>query len=203
MICKNCEKNVPDSAAFCDGCGARMEIIRPQPVQQQPVQQQPVQQQPVQQQYGYQNQQQYGAYQNQNQQYGYQNQQYGYQNQNQYGYQQPQGYPNPNAGKVDFGTAIKLFFSNYANFSGRASKSEYWWTVLFTFLVGLIPYLGWVAAIAFFIPSLAVMVRRLHDTGKSGAYYFMCLIPIAGAIILIIQLCKDSEPDNVYGPAPR
>lgn len=199
MICKKCGKNMPDGSVFCDECGTRLAIVQQQPVQQRPVQQQYTN--PNQQQYGYQNQQQYG-YQNQ-QQYGYQNQQqYGYQNQ-QYGYQSAPGYVNPNAGKVDFGTAIKLYFSNYATFSGRATKSEYWWTVLFTFLVGCVPYLGWIAALAFFIPSLAVMVRRLHDTGKSGAYYFMCLIPIAGIIILIIQLCKDSEPDNVYGPAPR
>lgn len=184
MICKKCGKNMPDGSVFCDECGTRLAIV----------------QQPVQQQYTNPNQQQYGY---QSQQNGYQNQQYGYQNQQQYGYQSAPGYVNPNAGKVDFGTAIKLYFSNYATFSGRATKSEYWWTVLFTFLVGCVPYLGWIAALAFFIPSLAVMVRRLHDTGKSGAYYFMCLIPIAGIIILIIQLCKDSEPDNVYGPAPR
>ena len=120
----------------------------------------------------------------------------------------PQAAPQANAnslannGNVDFKTAIQLYFKNYANFNGRASKSEFWWTVLFTFLCGLIPVVGWIAGLAFFIPSLAVMVRRFHDTGKSGAYYFMCLIPIAGPILLIIQLLKDSDGNNQYGPGP-
>ena len=121
-----------------------------------------------------------------------------------YGYQQPYGqYAAPGTGNVDFVTAVKIFFSKYADFSGRASKSEFWWSYLFCFLVGLIPFVGWVASLALFIPSLACAVRRLHDTGKSGTYYLISFIPIAGIILLIIEWCKDSVGDNMYGPMPR
>ena len=99
-----------------------------------------------------------------------------------------------------------MFFKNYANFQGRASKSEYWWVFLFniivSFTVGLIPVLGSIISLALFIPGLSLFIRRLHDTGKAWPYIFMGLIPIAGAIILIIQLVKDSEGDNQWGPGP-
>lgn len=105
---------------------------------------------------------------------------------------------------VGFGDAIKPFFKNYANFKGRSSKSEYWWAFLFNFLVGLalgiIPGIGWIASIALLIPGLALCIRRLHDVGKDWYYIFMSLIPIAGLIIMIVTLCKDSDGDNEFGP---
>ncbi len=108
---------------------------------------------------------------------------------------------------VSFGEAIKLYFINYANFSGRATKSEYWWACLFNFLVvwftGSIPVLGQLIQLVLFLPGLSVAVRRLHDTGKSWFYNFIALIPIVGGIILIVQYCKDSDGDNKWGPAPR
>ena len=109
-------------------------------------------------------------------------------------------------GKVGFGKAIKLFFANYVNFKGRASKSEYWWAFLFNFLVstvaGFIPYVGFVIMLALFLPGLSITVRRLHDTGKPWPYLLMSLIPFAGAIIMIVYLCKDSVGDNQWGPGP-
>ena len=73
--------------------------------------------------------------------------------------------------RVSFGEAIKLFFVNYVNFDGRSTQSEYWWVVLFNFLVGLgvgwIPVLGWLVSLGLLIPGLSLSVRRLHDTGKS------------------------------------
>lgn len=109
--------------------------------------------------------------------------------------------------KVSFGEAIKLFFVNYVNFTGRATKEEYWWAFLFNFLVSLltswIPYVGQLVALALLLPGLSVGVRRLHDTGKSWTYLLMGLIPFAGFIILIIQYCKDSDADNEWGPANR
>ena len=58
--------------------------------------------------------------------------------------------------------------------------------------------------LAFFIPSIDVLVRRLHDTGKSGWFYFIAFIPIVGAIILLVFLGKDSQPGtNQYGPNPK
>lgn len=102
--------------------------------------------------------------------------------------------------KVSFGEAIKLFFTNYVNFSGRSSKSEYWWAFLFQGIVILclcwIPILSGLAALGFAIPNLSLSIRRLRDTGKSWSYIFMGLIPVAGVIILIIQFCKDSVGNN-------
>lgn len=77
---------------------------------------------------------------------------------------------------VDFVTAVKMFFINYANFKGRSTRAEYWWVVLFTFLVSLVlGCLGIVGSIlsllftlACLIPSLALATRRLHDTNHSG-----------------------------------
>ncbi len=124
----------------------------------------------------------------------------------QYAYQS-EDYINPDAGKVDFVTAIKLFFQNYANFEGRATKSEYWWAVLFNVLastaVSFIPYVGAVASVALLIPGLSVSVRRLHDTGKKWTYMLIELIPIVGVILLILQYCKDSDGDNKWGPRAR
>lgn len=108
---------------------------------------------------------------------------------------------------MDFITAVKTCFSKYATFEGRARRSEYWWWAVFSFLMGLlglIPVLGWIIAVAIMLPGLAVSVRRLHDTGRSGWWWFLCLIPLIGAIVLIIFYTQDSQPgENAYGPNPK
>ncbi len=109
----------------------------------------------------------------------------------------------------------------YAVFSGRARRSEYWYFVLFNVLIsmvlsfvdltigtatstGSIGLLGGLYSLAVFIPSLAVAVRRLHDTGKSGWWVLFGLIPVLGWIVLIIFMFIDSQPgDNQYGPNPK
>ncbi len=108
----------------------------------------------------------------------------------------------------------------YAVFSGRARRKEYWMFVLFNAIFSLVaslldmvlffmPFSGfgplWVVyTIALFIPGLAVSIRRLHDVGKSGWYYFIILIPIGGPIWLLVLLCTDSQPGgNKYGPNPK
>ena len=108
--------------------------------------------------------------------------------------------------KVDFGKAAKLFALYALNFKGRSSKSEYWWGVLVNFLasmvLNMIPIVGAIASLALMVPAIAMMVRRLHDIGKSGWYYLMGLIPLAGPIILLVYCCKDSQPaPNQWGPA--
>lgn len=121
---------------------------------------------------------------------------------------------------MSFFDAIKSYFNNYATFKGRARRSEFWFTVLFTFLVSAalsIVFPGpmemmWgteveqssaaenLWSLATIVPSLAVTWRRLHDVGRSGKYFFFILIPIAGIIILLIELTKDSQPqENAYG----
>ena len=131
---------------------------------------------------------------------------------------------------VGFVDAIKLYFANYANFSGRSRRSEYWWVALFNFIVQIVTYypgygmmqsatlqgqevpgiamalLGiyCIFGLATFIPALSLMWRRLHDIGKSGAYFFCILIPIVGPILLLIWALKDSDPgENQYGPNPK
>ena len=100
---------------------------------------------------------------------------------------------------VSFGKAVQLFFENYVNFTGRASKSEYWWGFLFTFLMSLTI----IGGIACYIGMLSLTIRRLHDIGKSWPWIFMGLVPYAGFIILIVYYCKDSVGDNQWGPGPK
>lgn len=103
-----------------------------------------------------------------------------------------------------FGAAIKTCFNKFASFEGRANRSEYWYWWLFTFLLNFVPFVGWIAALVTLIPSISVAVRRLHDIGKSGWWYWLCLIPIIGWIALIILYCQSSEPgENEYGPNPN
>ena len=117
---------------------------------------------------------------------------------------------------MSFGEAIQSVFSKYATFSGRARRSEYWFFTLFAAIVSAVlsilgMFLGVFGAIlsgiwslAILVPTLAVTWRRLHDIGKSGAFFFISLIPLVGSIILLVNVCKDSQPgDNQYGPNPK
>lgn len=108
---------------------------------------------------------------------------------------------------MDFLTAIKTCFSKYADFNGRARRSEFWFWYLFNVIIGVIswiPIIGWIISIALIIPSWAVGARRLHDTGRSGWWQLLCLLPIVGAIILIIWWCQDSHAgENEYGANPK
>lgn len=102
-------------------------------------------------------------------------------------------------GVMSFGEAIKAGFSKYATFSGRASRSEFWWWYLFSCLVSM-TYIG---VFVVMIPSIAMTVRRLHDIGKSGWFYFIGCIPIVGLVFMIIWLTRPSDPHtNEYGPRP-
>jgi len=99
---------------------------------------------------------------------------------------------------------------HYTLFEGRARRSEFWKFTLVSFVIGMIlkTFLGegfanlyWLAVL---IPSLGIGARRLHDIGKSGWWQLMVLIPLLGAILLIVFFVLDSEPkDNAYGPNPK
>lgn len=103
----------------------------------------------------------------------------------------------------------------YAVFNGRARRKEFWMFALFNFIVALILssidyVLGATSIIysiyilAIMIPSIAVLVRRLHDIGKSGWWYFIVFIPIVGAIWMVILLCKEGQSgENTYGVSPK
>ena len=123
---------------------------------------------------------------------------------------------------MGFVEAIQTCFSKYATFSGRASRSEYWWFYLFCcllVLVGLmldfslgtynpddptsIPWIALLFALPIILPALAAAVRRLHDTDKSGWWYFISLVPFVGGIILLIFLVLGStDGENRFGPKP-
>lgn len=111
--------------------------------------------------------------------------------------------------QVSFGDAIKMAFEKYAQFQGRSSRSEYWFFVLFCYIVGLVAgcisvWLSVVAFLALFIPLLAIVWRRMHDIGKGGGWYFINLIPLVGPIIFLIWCCKESEPAaNRFGEVPN
>ncbi len=121
-------------------------------------------------------------------------------------------------------------YKNYAKFTGRARRREYWGFILFYSIIYCAVYCPFffytdveltvdggdtalllvsaVASILFwaisFVPYLAVTVRRFHDVGKSGWYVFIVLIPVIGSIWFLVEMCTDSEPfENDYGENPK
>jgi len=124
---------------------------------------------------------------------------------------------------MPFGEAIATCFRKYADFTGRAARPEFWWFALFVFLVQLallaivgpsvadtdpgetssLVILALLVSLALVLPYLAAMVRRLHDTDRSGGFVFVGLIPLAGGIILIVLLAAEGTPGpNRYGAPP-
>ena len=124
---------------------------------------------------------------------------------------------------------LKVVRDNYANFSGRARRKEYWMFLLFNIIFSIVAGIadnilgtdftigegsysvsmgyGWIYLIyilAVIIPGWAVSVRRLHDVGKSGWFMLITLIPLIGAIWIIILMCTDgNKTENTYGPSPK
>jgi uncharacterized membrane protein YhaH (DUF805 family) len=114
-----------------------------------------------------------------------------------------------------------MVLKNYANFSGRARRTEYWMFALFNFIfiiaamildnvlgtkIGMLPYgvFYFLYVLAILVPSLAVGVRRLHDVGKSGWFYFIVLVPLIGGIWLLVLFCTDSVAgENKWGANPK
>ncbi len=117
---------------------------------------------------------------------------------------------------MNYVEAVKSGFDNFHNFTGRASRSEYWFWALFTFSINLIlslaeptifgatkTPLSTFFSIFTFIPGIAVGARRLHDIGKTGWLQLLWIIPIVGWIILIVWFCtKGPAGDNRFGPDP-
>lgn len=113
---------------------------------------------------------------------------------------------------MGFTESVRTCLTKYASFSGRASRPEFWWYSLFFALCQLVIYLVIIITnsaipeiffLALILPSLAVQVRRLHDSGRSGWWILIGLIPYLGAIILLIFACQSSVPVTTqYGPPP-
>lgn len=109
----------------------------------------------------------------------------------------------------------------YADFSGRARRKEYWMFILFNIIFAIVAMIldnvlgiafgqiGYgpiyvIYALAVLLPGLAVTVRRLHDVGKSGWMYFIVLIPIIGAIWILVLMCTEGDSgSNEYGSNPK
>lgn len=120
---------------------------------------------------------------------------------------------------MSFQDAIKVCLQRkYADFKGRARRSEYWFFVLFSAIVSIVgsildaifglrsgttgPIQG-ILQLALLVPSLAVGARRLHDTGRSGWWLLIGLIPVVGWIVLLVFFVQDSHPANQHGPNPK
>ena len=127
---------------------------------------------------------------------------------------------------MGFGEAIKSFWSNYSTFKGRSRRSEYWWIQLFLVLTNLAVaaidlalmdgdvdrfianggggIVGLVWILVTIVPALAVLIRRLHDTGKSGWWVLIGFVPFVGTIVLFVFSVLDSDAgDNKYGASPK
>jgi uncharacterized membrane protein YhaH (DUF805 family) len=123
---------------------------------------------------------------------------------------------------MSFTAAIRSVLTQYVGFTGRARRSEYWWFTLFTVLVGLAAaildsglgttpgsdgstgVIGIIVNLALLLPTLAVAVRRLHDTDRSGWWLLIGLVPIVGAIVLLVFFVLDSTPGtNRFGANPK
>ncbi len=103
---------------------------------------------------------------------------------------------------MDFGEAIKVCFNKFANFEGRARRSEFWWFQLFTYIISSLTC--GIGGLVLLLPTIAVTARRLHDTGRSGWLQLLMFIPIVGYVLIIIWTVQDSDPGtNEYGPNPK
>lgn len=132
---------------------------------------------------------------------------------------------------ISFGKAFSRFFRKYATFSGRASRSEYWWWYLWSVIIGVVgliltsilvaatgtttttststsvgfssmstnPLSGtpfWVIGLALVIPTLALIVRRLHDANISGLFALLLLVPVLGPIAVFVMMFLPSQPEG-------
>ena len=112
---------------------------------------------------------------------------------------------------------LDVITNKYADFNGRATRSEYWYFTLFSLIAyiiagvidgllvnitGGLPILSIILMLGFLVPAIAVGVRRLHDIGKSGWWYLLAIVPLV-SLVLIAFFVMDSREDNQYGPNPK
>ena len=118
---------------------------------------------------------------------------------------------------MNFQQSIEKCFKNYANFNGRATRSEYWWFILFGVLVSfgtsIIDFIidptgnfilfNSIASLVLIIPQLSAACRRLHDTGRSGWWQLLYLTIIGGIVVLIWLVTETIKKKNHFGPIPK
>jgi uncharacterized membrane protein YhaH (DUF805 family) len=127
---------------------------------------------------------------------------------------------------MDFQTALRSFWTRYRDFRGRSRRSEYWFIQLFLVVTNIavaiidLALMGWdvdrfianggggivglIWILVTIVPALAVLVRRLHDTGKSGWWALVGFLPLVGAVVLLVFTVTDSSPgENKFGISPK
>tara|TARA_B100000427_G_C15228367_1_gene472244 strand:+ start:90 stop:431 length:342 start_codon:yes stop_codon:yes gene_type:complete len=112
---------------------------------------------------------------------------------------------------MNFTESIQTCYKKFFDFSGRASKSEYWWFQLYGIIIygllfvfqGDLALVFSILAIANTIPLWAAAVRRLHDTDKSGWFVLISIIPFIGLIIIFLLIADGSKGKNKFGPKPK
>ena len=114
---------------------------------------------------------------------------------------------------MSFTDAVSDAFSKYATFTGRSSRSAYWWFYLFNIIavlaalaidvaLGTGGIIYGLAALALFVPNITIAIRRLHDSGRSGWWLLIGFLPLIGAIVLLVFFLQGSEPPNQWGNGP-
>lgn len=114
---------------------------------------------------------------------------------------------------MTFGEAVRSGFEHYAKFDSRASRPEFWWWVLFVILMGIganlidlaigAPVFSAITGLGLLLPNIAVSIRRLHDTDRSGWWILIWLIPLIGLIVLLVFYLQQGDPgENRFGPPP-
>ncbi len=108
---------------------------------------------------------------------------------------------------------LDVLKKRYAQFDGRAHREEFWMFALINLLISIaVAVVAMVLhlwplrvlySLAVLVPGLALSVRRLHDTNRSGWWLLIGLVPIIGLIVLIVFFVQESDSDNQYGPNPR
>lgn len=98
---------------------------------------------------------------------------------------------------MTFADSIKTCFTKYVGFEGRASRSEFWWFYLVSFIASCIPCVGWILGLGMLLPVIAAGVRRIHDHGKCG-WWVIC--PIYN---IILWATAGTGQPNEYGPVPE
>jgi len=114
---------------------------------------------------------------------------------------------------VSFTEAIRVCLNKYVTFSGRARRSEFWFWALFAVCIGVVAgiidnivgssIVSWVVYLGLLLPGIAVTIRRLHDTSRSGWFYLLALVPFGGFVVLYFVLQDSTPADNAFGASPK
>jgi uncharacterized membrane protein YhaH (DUF805 family) len=114
---------------------------------------------------------------------------------------------------VSFTEAIRVCLNKYVTFSGRARRSEFWFWTLFAVCTGVVASIidmiigssivSWAVYLGLLLPGIAVTIRRLHDTSRSGWFYLLALVPFGGFVVLYFVLQDSTPADNAFGASPK